>query len=356
VVTIPLARGVLAPECLPEEELADCAETALGRDGKTLLSYGPAAGYTPLRELIGQWFGVHPYRVVLTNSGLQGLALLANHVARGRDVVVEYPTYDAALKLLLNSGATLLSAVLDGEGMSAENLQDQLIGDLKPAFVYTIPTFQNPSGQTMPEERRAQVVRTLVRREILLVEDDPYALNRFEGEAVPAIFDYYDRRSIYMSSFSATIAPGLRVGWMILPDDELASALTEAAATTYITPSLLSQAVVHEFISRGSFEPNLRRVNDLLKARRDAMAAALARYLPGASWTLPEGGFFIWLELPGGMDSRQVLKRAEGVTAVAGNEFGSPAYMMRLAFSSVSPEEIEVGIQRLAVACELTAA
>jgi DNA-binding transcriptional MocR family regulator len=347
--TISFARGVPAPECLPDEELADCAATVIGRDGRTILSYGSAAGYTPLRELIAEWFGVHPYRVVLTNGGLQGLAFLARRFVRGQNVIVEYPTYDRALKVLLDGGASLLAAVVDEDGMNPDDLEIQLVGNMKPSFVYTIPTFQNPTGRTLTAERRRRVVEILLSRQILIVEDDPYALIRFEGEQLPAIFDFAGRSSVYMSSFSKIVAPGLRVGWMILPE-ELAGELTEMAGNTYITPSLLSQAIVHEFISRGSFEPNLKRSNELLRVRRDAMLAALEKHMPDAKWTRPEGGYFVWVELPGMPDSRAVLERAEGVTAVPGSEFSAPAYMVRLAYSFAAPDEIDAGVERLAAA------
>jgi DNA-binding transcriptional MocR family regulator len=347
--TISFARGIPAPECIPEEELADCARTVLEREGKSLLSYGPSAGHTPLRALIANWFGVHPGRVVITNGGLQGLWLLAKRYARGHNVVVEWPTYDRALKVLLGSGASLLAAVVDDEGMNTADLAQQLMGQSKPAFVYTIPTFQNPTGRTLPAERRRHLVEVLGQRGIAIVEDDPYALIRFDGEPLPAVFDYAGKNSIYMSSFSKTIAPGLRVGFMIVPE-AMATELEEEAASTYITPSLLSQAIVHEFIARGSFEPNLRRMNELLKARRDAMLAALDKHMSGATWTRPEGGYFVWIQVPIGINLGEALERAQGVTAVLGTEFSAPANCLRLAYSYATPEEIEVGVERLAAA------
>jgi 2-aminoadipate transaminase len=347
--TISFARGTPAPELLAEEELADCARTVIERDGKTLLSYGSAAGYTPLRALIAEWFGVHPYRVVLTNGSLQGLGLLAERLGRGNNVLVEYPTYDRALTTLLRAGVSLLAAVVDDDGVSVTDLEQQLMGQMKPGFVYTIPTFQNPTGRTLPDERRRKMAQVLGSRGITIVEDDPYALIRFEGEPLPALFDYTGKSSIYMSSFSKTVAPGLRVGWMIVPE-QLASELTEDAASTYITPSLLSQGIVHEFIARGAFETNLRRMNELLKLRRDAMIAALEKHFSGARWTVPEGGYFVWLETPMGTNFNEVLARAEGVTAVAGSEFSASASCVRLAFSFASPDEIETGVARLAAA------
>lgn len=346
---ISFARGVPAPECLASEELAECARAVIENDGRTVLSYGSGAGYTPLRALIGEWFGVPPSRVVLTNGSLNGFVLLAQRLGRGQTVIIEHPTYDRAIKILLESGATIPAVAVDDQGMVAEDLENELRSSSSAAFIYTIPTFQNPTGQTMSAARREQIVAIAQQANVTLFEDDPYGLIRFEGEPLPALFDLSGKQSIYSSSFSKTVAPGLRVGWFILPE-ELAEEITEAATSTYITPVLLAQATVHEFITRGLFEPNLRRVNGLLKDRRDAMLTALDKHLSGATWSRPKGGYFIWLELPVGTVAKDVIARAEGVTAVAGPDFGGAAHTMRLAYSFVSPEEIETGIERLAAA------
>ena len=348
---ISFARGVPAPECLAADDLAECARAAIERDGKTILSYGSGAGYTPLRELIGEWFGVPPSRIVVTNGSLNGFVLLAQRLAGGKTVFVEYPTYDRAIKILLAAGASVAAVAMDEEGIVPEELENQMRLNQNGAFLYTIPTFQNPTGQTLSEPRRQLLVALAEQQNLLLFEDDPYSLIRFEGEALPALFDLTGKRSIYSSSFSKTMAPGLRVGWFILPE-ELAEDLTEAATSSYITPVLLAQATVHEFITRGLFEPNLQRINGLLKARRDAMLAALDKHFSGATWTKPHGGFFIWLTLPTGTVAKDVIDRAEGVTAVAGPDFGGPANTMRLAYSFVSPDEIETGVERLAAAID----
>jgi len=350
--TISFARGVPAPECLPVEELADCAKTVLERDGKTILSYGTGAGYTPLRELIGQWFNVHPFQVVITNGGLQGFVLLAERMARHQTVFVEAPTYDRPLKILLSKGASLVTLTMDDHGVLPQEFEDQLrVTPGSPAFFYTIPTFQNPTGRTAPVERRQQILSIAQTRGIQIVEDDPYGLVRFEGESVPAYFDLSGQTTIYTSSFSKTISPGLRVGFTILPGD-MAGGMIEDANSTYISPVLLGQAIVYEYITRGLFEPNLRRINDLLKLRRDAMLAALAKHMPEARWSHPEGGYFIWLELPAGNVATQVMERAQGVTAVLGTDFGGSGTSLRLAYSFVTPDEIDAGIERLAAALE----
>lgn len=351
--TISFAREAPAPELLPLEELADCAATVLGADGKTLLSYGSGAGYTPLRELIGEWFGVHPYRVVITNGWLQGFGLLTRGLVHGRTVAVESPTYDPALKALLANGASLISIIVDEDGLNTNDLEGHLIQYARPALVYATPSFQNPTGSTISDERRRHLVELVEAQnrlnveKILLVEDESYALTRFEGDVLPALFDHSDKRSIYSSSFSATVAPGLRVGWFILPD-ELSGRLSETANSTYIAPMLLSQGVVYEFIRRGSFERHLLWLREQLKERRDALLAALAKHLPDATWSRPEGGYFVLLRLPASIDGRAVLARAEGVTALPGTEFSMTSNVLRLAYSSVAPDEIDAGIERLA--------
>ena len=186
---------------------------------------------------------------------------------------------------------------------------------------------------------------------MLVFEDDPYGLVRFEGEAPPTVFELAGGENVaYSSSFSKTIAPGLRAGYLILPE-RLAAEVESAAAAAYITPGLLSQATVHEFLRRGNLEPNLERVCALLRARLDAMVAALDQHLPEAVWTVPEGGYFLWLELPRGVETDDL--RAEGVTFVRGADFFAGAggeNALRLAFSYASPTEIEEGVRRLASA------
>ena len=348
---ISLARGVPAPECLPVDELADCARTVLERDGTTALSYGPASGYAPLREWIAERHGVASERVLLANGSLQGFLLLAQLlVPRGR-VLVEAPTYDRPLKILAKLGAEIVPVALDDQGLDLNALDEELARGPTPSFLYTIPTFQNPSGRTLSPERRERLARLASERKLLVLEDDPYGLVRFEGTAPPTVFELaHSEDVIYSSSFSKTIAPGLRVGYLILPV-ELAPELEAAAGGTYITPVLLGQATVYEFLRRGNLEPNLERVRGLLRARRDAMLEALERHLPEASWTEPEGGYFMWLDLPAGVRTTDV--RAVGVTFVPGSDFFAGAggeSSIRLAFSFVSPAEIEEGIAQLASA------
>jgi len=339
VESISLARGVPAPECLALEELADCARAAIERDGATVLNYGAAGGYGPLREWIADRHRVEPERVVLTNGSLQGFRFLAELLAPNGTVVVEAPTYDRPLTILASLDAEVICVPLD---------EEPTIGS--GAFLYTIPTFQNPTGRTLPLERRERLAE-LAKGGLLVLEDDPYGLVRFEGKALPTVFELAKGRNVvYSSSFSKTVAPGLRVGYFVLPD-ELVESVVALATSSYITPALLSQATIYEFLRRGAFEPNLERVQGLLRERRDAMVSALERHLPEATWTVPEGGYFLWVDLPDGVLTADL--HPEGVTFVAGSDFfcgpgGESA--LRLAFSYESPAAIEEAVRRLASA------
>ena len=352
--TISFARGVPAPECLPVEELADCARAALERDGRTILSYGPSSGYAPLRQWVADHHGVDPSRVFLTNGSLQGFVFLAQRLAPGKRVLVEQPTYDRPLKILRELGAEVVGVRCDDDGLDPDALEEALRAGEKPAFLYVIPTFQNPSGRTLSVERRRRIADIAAEHELLVLEDDPYGLVRFDGDPLPSIFELSGGAVAYSSSFSKTIAPGLRVGWFVFPE-ALERAIEATATATYITPVLLGQATVHEFLARGLFEPNLERVRGLLRARRDAMLSALDRELPGVRVTRPDGGYFLWAEL-GGVDAGDLLARAEaaGVTFVKGTDFDGGPDTLRLAYSFVSPAEIEEGVARLAAALPTT--
>jgi 2-aminoadipate transaminase len=343
--TISFARGVPAPECIPVAELADCARDAIERDGTTVLSYGPVGGYGPLREWIAERHGVAQSRVLVTNGSLQGIAFLADRFA-GRRVLVEAPTYDRPLKLLAARGIDVTAVAMDDEGLDPDALERALAEEEKPALLYTIPTFQNPSGRTLTTDRRRRLVELVREHDLLVLEDDPYGLVRYDGDALPTLFELEGgERVAYSSSFSKTIAPGLRVGYFVLPQ-ALDAELEAIAVSTYITPVLLGQATVYEFLRRGNFDSNLERVRGLLRARRDAMLETLEEEVRGATWSRPQGGYFVWLELP------HEVTDVPGVTFVPGTDFGGAPNTMRLAFSFVSPDEIREGVRRLAAAVE----
>jgi 2-aminoadipate transaminase len=350
VDAISFARGIPAPECLPVAELAECAKAVLERDGSVVLSYGSTLGYAPLREWLAERHGVEPGRVLVTNGSLQAFHFVLEVLGGEGRVLVERPTYDRPLKILSTAGVEVGEVAVDEDGLDVDELERTLEGP-HAAFLYTIPTFQNPTGSTLSEERRRRLAEIARVRALPVLEDDPYCLVRFEGEALPSVFELEGGVNvIYSSSFSKTIAPGLRVGYAIVPAS-FTPELEDLVASTYITPALLAQATVYEFLRRDLFEPNLERVRGLLGARRDAMLEALDRELSGrARWNRPEGGYFLWLELPESVDASALLPRAAeaGLTFVAGVDFGGAPSSARLAFSFVSPTEIDEGVRRLA--------
>ncbi|MGI8421534.1 MAG: PLP-dependent aminotransferase family protein [Gaiellaceae bacterium] len=287
---------------------------------------------------------------------MQGFVFLSQQLGPGRRVLVEAPTYDRPLKILAGLGAEIVTVAMDDEGLDPDALEQALDAGEPPAFLYTIPTFQNPSGRTLSTERRRRLVELARERDLLVLEDDPYGLVRFEGEPPPTLYELEGGdHTVYSSSFSKTIAPGLRVGWFVLPAP-LAAQLEAVAVSTYISPPYLPQATVYEFVERGRFEPNIERVAGLLRPRRDAMLAALEREFPdGAHWSTPEGDYFLWLDLPESLDAGELLERstAAGVTFVKGADFfpagsGEGRSALRLAYSFASPAEIESGIGTLA--------
>ena len=353
---ISFARGAPSPECLDVGLLSECARAALERDGRTILSYGTGGGYGPLRELLAERHGVDPGRVFLTTGGLQGFVFYAAvqlELRPGR-VLVEGPTYDRPLKLLRRAGAEVVSVPMDEEGLDPDALEAELERGGDVSFLYTIPTFQNPSGRTLGNVRRRRIAELVRAHSVDVLEDDPYGLVRYEGET-PASLHSLDggERVAFTSSFSKTAAPGLRVGWFVVPET-MRAAYDDRAVSTYISPSLLPQAIVHELLSRGAFEPNLERIRGILRAQRDAMLEALERELDGrATWSRPEGGYFLWLDFGEGVDTAALLSRATeaGVTFVRGADFfpdGGGESAARLAFSYEPPERIADGVHLLA--------
>jgi len=354
---ISFARGAPAPELIPSAELAECAHAAAQHE--EVFAYGSGGGYGPLREWVAAHHRVDPQRVVLTVGGLFGFVLYAAEALARRPgrVLVEAPTYDRPLFVLAREGVEVVPLDMDEEGLDPEALEHELArSDESASFLYTIPTFQNPSGRTLSAERRRRIAEIAEAHRLPVLEDDPYGLVRYEGEPASALHELMDADLVtYTSSFSKTVSPGLRTGYFVLPAGE-AAPFEKRAVSTYICPPFLAQATIAEFLSRGRFEPNLELVRAELRARRDAMLEALERELPaGSSWSRPLGGYFIWLDLPSGASASGLAARAAegGVAVVPGGDFFPPASgrggsSLRLAFSYETPARIDEGVSRLA--------
>ncbi len=351
---ISFARGIPGPDLLPIDEFGDCAKAALARDGATALNYGPPLGYLPLRRWIADRHEIDVERVMITNGSLQAFNFIARyHVQAGSRIFVEAPCYDRSLQILRRLGADVVSIPLSDDGLDIDALEAALSSTSGPSLVYTIPTFQNPSGRTLSEPNRHRLIELARARGATILEDDPYGLLRFGGEGLPRLFELADGEGVmFMSSFSKTVAPGIRVGYAILPE-ELMGAMQTLVFENYVSPVMFVEATLYEFASRGRFDPNVEAIQEALHARRDAMISALAREMPeGTSWNEPDGGYFLWVELPGGLSAESLLAQADeaGVAFIKGPDFyfhGGGESALRLAFSYERPDAIDEGISRL---------
>ncbi|MGD9695179.1 MAG: PLP-dependent aminotransferase family protein [Thermoleophilia bacterium] len=351
--SISFARGAPCPEALASDLIAECTRAALEADGVRVLSYGTGNGYPPLRELLAAEHGVGADQVLVTNGSLQGFVfLLDSLLSPGDRVAVEAPTYDRALLQLKLHGMEIQSIPVDDDGLIVEALAEECAAGRVPRLLYTIPNFQNPSGATLSAERRGALIELADRHDILLLEDDPYGKLRFEGEAIPGLWQQArPGRVLFTSSFSKTVAPGLRVGYLVAPKD-IAGTLTAAASRTYISPALLAEAALANLIEGGHLPGNIARVTALMKERRDAMTAGIRQHMPeGTRYTPPAGGFFSWVELPEGLSADELFAPAAdaGVSYVKGTDcvLAGGERTLRLAYSGVSPAEIEEGMERL---------
>jgi DNA-binding transcriptional MocR family regulator len=352
---ISFARGIPGPDLLPIDEFGDCAKAALARDGATALNYGPPLGYLPLRQWIADRHDVDVERVMITNGSLQAFNFIArHHVQAAAKVFVEAPCYDRSLQILRRLGADVESIPLADDGLDLGALEAALGATGGKSLIYTIPTFQNPSGRTLSEPNRHRLIELAAANGATILEDDPYGLLRFAGEGLPRLFELAggDEAVMFMSSFSKTVAPGIRVGYALLPE-ELMGEMQTFVFENYVSPVMFVEATLHEFVSRGRFDPNVEAIQEALHARRDAMIAALAREMPeGTSWNEPDGGYFLWVDLPDGLSAESLLAQADevGVAFIKGPDFffhGGGQSALRLAFSYERPEAIDEGITRL---------
>jgi 2-aminoadipate transaminase len=351
---ISFARGAPSPDIMPAEALRECADRALRKDPAGALGYGVGTGYGPLREWIAARHEVDPANVIVTNGSLQGGVMLFDLLAEpGETVVVESPSYDRTLLALADRGADLLAVPLEEDGLDVGALEVALEAGAAPRFIHTIPNFHNPAGCTLSLAKRRRLLELAAEHGFIIFEDDPYREVRFAGEDLPTMLSLDTADCVvYASSFSKTISPGVRVGYLIGPTDVI-EAVTRAAVGTYISPNMLAEAIVAEFCASGAIEGSIATVKTALRARRDAVAEGLRDQIGDeVSFVLPEGGYFLWAELPEEVDTTALLAVAaeRGVSFVPGADFmlegGTNA--LRLAYAPVTPEQATVGIARLA--------
>jgi len=352
--SISFARGAPSLDIVDVDGLRTAAEQAFTNDPGGMTAYGTAVGYVPLREWIAQYHAVAPEQVLVTNGSMQADAFLFDAlVSEGDTVIVELPTYDRTLLSLRNRGADVRMVELEPDGIDTAALERVLATGAQPKLAHIIPNFQNPAGYTLSAAKREQLVGLARTHDFTIFEDDPYVTLRFEGEPLPTMLSTAPDVVVYASSFSKTVCPGIRVGYLVGPA-ELIARVAKIATTTYISPNMVAQGIVNQFCRSGAVDRSIATVRAALRERAQTLCEELSAQLPDARFVPPQGGYFLWVDLPDGTDVAALFDAAaaRGVVFVKGTDFvleGGES-SLRLAYSGVTPAEIREGVKRLAEA------
>jgi 2-aminoadipate transaminase len=368
---ISFGGGLPAPELFPIEEFRAATDAVLTRAGRQALQYSTTEGYPPLREMIVRHMARYGIvvgldNVMITTGSQQALDLIGKVLINpGDKILTEEPTYLGAIQAFTMYGAEYVTIPVDRDGMVTSRLEEALRSG--PKFMYVLPNFQNPAGTTLPLERRLELVAMSERYGIPIIEDDPYGQLRFEGEHIKSLVvldaeglecqsnGHYSGNVIYLSTFSKTLAPGLRLGWVVAPTDVI-KRIAQAKQGSDLHSSTFDQMVAHQVARGGFIDRHVRRIREVYRRRRDLMLACLERAFPdpgmGVRWTRPQGGLFLWVTLPEGVDATVLLQEAveAKVAFVPGTCFhplGGGHHTMRLNFSNASEPMIEEGVARL---------
>lgn len=359
---ISFARGAPSADLIPVEAVREAAAKALADDPVRALSYGTGIGHRGLAEWLGNRHGgIDPARIMITNGSLEAAWMLFNGLLKAGDkVIVEQPSYDRTLLMLEKLGVDRIGVALQADGIDVDGVEGALADGHRPKLVHVIPNFHNPAGRTLSPDKRRRLVELAAEYGFWIFEDDPYREVRFEGEPEPTMLDLAegtDAKVIHASSFSKTVSPGIRVGYLVGPEPEVAS-LAKGATQTYISPNMLAGSTVFELCRTGALDRNIESVRPALAARRDAVVSELRLQIPEAEFVIPGGGYFLWLDLAEGADTTAVRGFAAefGVAFVAGPDFmiEGGERSLRLSFASVPPEQVPEGIGRLARALAAT--
>jgi 2-aminoadipate transaminase len=359
---VSLAGGMPCLTALPMDAVADTVAHMLRTQGWTALQYGSGQGDPTLRDQILEVMALegisaHADDIVVTTGSQQALDLVTRIFIDPGDVILaEAPSYVGALGVFAAYQAQVAHVASDDDGLVPQALEERIVS-LKAAgqrikFLYTVPNFHNPAGTTMSLERRPQIVEICHRHGILILEDNPYGLLGFDREPYPAMRTLSDEGVIYLGSFSKTFAPGLRVGWALAPH-AIREKLVLASESAILCPSAFSQMTVSTYLATADWMAQIKVYRELYRERRDAMLEALAAMLPEATWTHPDGGFYVWLTLPEGLNAKAMLPRAvtERVAYVPGTAFfadGTGQRNVRLSYCFPDPDRIREGVRRFA--------
>ena len=351
--TISFARGAPSADILPVEAVREATAKALADDWERALSYGTGIGHPGLCEWVAREFhGLDAEQVMFTNGSMEAAALLFRYMVEPGDrVIVEQPSYDRTLLLLGRSGAELTGVPLEADGLDIEAFE-RALGDGPVKLVHVIPNFHNPAGCTLSAAKRERLVELAAEHGFWIFEDDPYRLVRFGDDELPPTMLSTDTagRVIHASSFSKTVSPGVRVGYLAGPAEQIKT-LAKRASEHYISPNMLAESMVLELCRSGALARNIEFVNGALGERRDRLVESLRERIPSAEFVVPGGGYFLWLDLPDDYDTVAALDAAkgEGVAFVAGPDFlleGGQS-SLRLSFASVPAERVDQGVERL---------
>ncbi|WP_026923250.1 PLP-dependent aminotransferase family protein [Glycomyces arizonensis] len=358
---ISFSRGAPSLDIVDTEGLKTAAAAALDTDPARVTGYGTSVGYPPLREWIAAKHEVEPENVLVTNGSMQADAFLFDDlVEAGAPVIVERPTYDRTLLGLRQRRGELHPVTVQADGLDVDELEAILKGGVRPSLAHIIPNFQNPAGVTLSGDKRRRLLQLAAEYDFTIFEDDPYLDIRFRGEQFPTMLSEDTQgRVVYASSFSKTVCPGLRTGYLVGPAD-LIGRIAKAATNTYIAPNMFAQATIHQFAQAGALDRSIATVKAALEERVDQLSASLRAHLPNAEFVVPDGGYFLWVDLGEGVDCEKVASAAadEGVQVVKGTDFvveGGES-CLRLAYSAVHVDRIDEGVRRLAKAVEATRA
>lgn len=363
---ISFAGGLPAPASFPLDKIAEITQQVIEESGPQVLQYGPTEGDPKLREELVKWAAkdgieVDLEQVLITNGSQQGLDLVGKiFLDVGDPIVVELPTYIGGLQAFNSYQATMYGVPQDDLGMRMDLLEEKL-AELKgkgiiPKFIYVVPDFQNPSGVSMPNDRRKRLLELAIEYDTIIIEDSPYRELRFEGEQPEPIFKLdKDGRVITLSTFSKILCPGLRLAWAFGPE-ELISKMVVAKQSMDLCSPPFNQAIAATLMSQGLLHKQIDIIKELYYKKRQLMLSALEEHMPeGVSWTRPEGGLFLWVRLPEHMDAKELFEEAiaNNVAYVVGSAFHCDEggkNTMRLNFSYPSEEQIPEGVKRLATA------
>jgi len=361
---ISFAGGLPAPETFPVKELEEISCQLLREKGATALQYGPTEGEAALREELAKWLShekatIKPENILITTGSQQGLDIVSKIFLDPNDIVImELPTYIGGLQAFTSYRAKMIGIPQNNHGMRID-LLEKLLAKLakrnkKPKFIYVVPDFQNPSGVTMSLDRRKALLQVAYKYEIPVLEDSPYRDLRFAGQTIPAIYSLdTENQVIVLGTFSKLLCPGLRLAWIIAPAEWMDRMIVAKQGMDLCSPSY-TQLIVAEFLKRGLLKAQVESIRKLYARKREVMLAALRKYMPkSVKWTEPEGGLFLWVELPKKMSATELFPKAieNKVAYVIGSAFhcnGKGHNTMRINFSYPSEQQIDEGIRRLA--------